>query len=65
MTVCPMKPAVYLTNPDEMRKARLNQPRVTSAQFRAQLERFQRASEKFSADAKRATSSRGRVKAPC
>ena len=57
-----MKPAVYLTDPEAMRKARLNQPRVTSEQFRAQLEQFRRASEKFSADAKRATSSRGPAK---
>ena len=52
-----MKPAVYLTNPEAMRKARLNQPRVTSEQFRGQLEQFRRASEKFSEAAKRATTS--------
>jgi hypothetical protein len=45
MTLCPVKPAVYITSPEEMRKARLNQPRVTSEQFRAQLERFRRASD--------------------
>jgi len=32
-----MKPAIYLTDPAEMRRVRLNQPRVSSAQFRAQL----------------------------
>ena len=58
-----MKPAVNLTDPEAMRKVRLNQPRVTSGQFRAQLETFRRASEKYFSDAKRATSSRGRVKA--
>ena len=59
MNLWNVKPAVYLTNPEEMRKARLNQPRVTSEQARAQREVLKRASEKFSADAKRATSSRG------
>ena len=58
----PMKRAVYLTDPEAMRKARLQQPRVTSEQARAQLEQFRRASEKFSEDAKSATSSRGREK---
>ena len=57
-----MKPAVYLTKPEEMRKARLNQPRVTSEQARAQRECLRRASEKFSADTKSATSLRGRTK---
>ena len=57
-----MKTAVYLTKPEEMRKARLNQPRVSSEQFRAQVALFKRASEKFSQDAKAATSSRGREK---
>ena len=63
MSLSSMKPAVYLTKPEEMRKARLNQPRVTSEQLRAQLEQFRRASEKFSAGDKRATSARGRKKA--
>ena len=57
-----MKRAVYLTDPEAMRKARLQQPRVTSEQLRAQLERFRRASETCSEDAKSATSSRGREK---
>lgn len=57
-----MKPPVYLSKPEEMRKARLNQPRVTSERLRAQLEQFRRASEKCSADAKSETSSRGRAK---
>jgi hypothetical protein len=59
-----MKPAIYLTDPDAMRKARLNQPRVTSEEARAQLEEFRRASEKFFEDAKRGISSRGREKTP-
>ena len=58
-----MKPAVYLTNPDEMRKARLNQPRVSSEQLRAQLEAFRQVSAKPAAEGKTVTSSRGRVKA--
>ena len=57
-----MKPAIYLTDPEEMRKVRLNQPRVTSEQLRAQREAFQRASEKFSEDARKETSSLGRAK---
>lgn len=32
-----MKPAVCLTDPAETRRVRLDQPRVSSAQFRAQL----------------------------
>jgi hypothetical protein len=58
-----MKPAVYLTDPEAMRRVRLNQPRVTSAQARAQRELLRHASEKFSEDAKRAISSRGPAKA--
>jgi len=57
-----MKPSVYLTDPEEMRKARLNQPRVSSEQLRVQREAFQRASEKFSEDARKETFSRGRAK---
>ncbi|MBI5387518.1 MAG: hypothetical protein HZA90_22900 [Verrucomicrobia bacterium] len=57
-----MKPAVYLTNPEAMRKVRLNQPRVSSEQARAQRELLRRASEKFFADAKSETCSRGRAK---
>ena len=60
--LCLMKPAIYLTDPAEMRKARLNQPRVSSEQLRLQREAFQRASEKFSEVARKETSSRGRVK---
>ncbi len=59
--LCQMKPAVYLTDPAQMRKARLNQPRVSLEQARRQRELLQRASEKFSQDAKRGTFSRGRV----
>ena len=58
-----MKPPIYLTDPKEMLKVRLNQPRMSSEQARAQRERLRRASEKFSEDARSVTSSRGRVKA--
>ena len=56
-----MKLAIYLTDPEEMRKVRLNQPRVTSEQARRQRKLLQRASEKFSEDARKETSSRGRA----
>ena len=52
-----MKPPVYLSKPEEMRKVRLSQPRVTSEQARAQRDSLRRASEKFSAAARSATSS--------
>ena len=58
----PMKKAIFLTDPAEMRKARLNQPRVSLEQLQRQLEAFQRAAEKFSEDARKETSSTGRVK---
>jgi len=54
-----MKPAIYLTDPREIRRVRSNQRRVTSEEARAQRERLRRASEKFFAAAKNATSSRG------
>jgi hypothetical protein len=60
-TLCLMKAAIYLTDPAEMRKARLNQPRVSSDQARRQRELLLRASEKFSDDARKETSSRGRA----
>ena len=58
-----MKSPIYLTDPKEMLKVRLNQPRVSSEQARVQRERLKRATEKFSAAARNATSSLGRVKA--
>ena len=58
-----MKSPIYLTDPKEMLKVRLNQPSVSSEQARAQRERLKRATEKFSAAARNATSSLGRVKA--
>ena len=64
VTLCSMKPAVYLTDPEAMRKVRLNQPRVTSEQARAQREHLRRASEKFFADAKSGTCSPGQRKVP-
>lgn len=57
-----MKPAVYLTDPEAMRKARLNQPRVTSEQLRAQFEAFRRATAASSKVVKRATCSPGHAK---
>ena len=50
-----MKPAIYLTDPKEMRKARLNQRRATSEELRAQRERLRLAEEKFFEDAKKET----------
>ncbi len=58
-----MKPTLYLTDPEAMRKARSNQPRVSSEQARAQRARLQRATEPCSAAAKLVTSSRGLAKA--
>ena len=57
-----MKPPIYLTDPEEMRKARSNQPRVTSEQRRAQQERLRLAAEKFFAAARKEISSPGRKK---
>jgi hypothetical protein len=57
-----MKPAIYLTDPAEMRKVRLNQPRVSLEQARRQRELLKRASEKFSEDARKEISSHGRAK---
>ncbi|NBV25079.1 MAG: hypothetical protein EBS05_24560 [Proteobacteria bacterium] len=57
-----MKPAIYLTDPKEIRRVRSNQPHVTSEQARAQREQLRRASEKFFADARNATSLRGPAK---
>ena len=54
-----MKKAIYLTDPEQMRKVRLSQPRVSSEQARRQREALRRASEKFSEDAKSETCSRG------
>ena len=58
----PMKPAIYLTDPKEMLKARLNQPRATSEQLRRQRERLKLAAEKFFAAARKETSSHGQRK---
>jgi hypothetical protein len=57
-----MKPAIYLTDPKEMRKARLNQRRATSEELRLQRERLRLAEEKFFADARKQTSTIGRKK---
>jgi hypothetical protein len=54
-----MKPAIYLTDPKEMRKARLNQRRASSEELRLQEERLRLAAEKFSENARKETSSRG------
>ncbi len=61
-TVCPMKPPIYLTDPKEMLKVRLNQPRATSEQLRLQRERLKLAAEKFFADTRRETSLPGQKK---
>ena len=58
-----MKPAIYLTDPKEMLRVRLNQPRATSERLRRQEAELRLAAEKFSAAAKNATSARGRAKA--
>ena len=57
-----MKPTVYLSDPEAMRKARLNQPPVTSEQLRAQFEVFRRESGRLSKAAKSVTSSLGHAK---
>ena len=57
-----MKPIVYLTDSEAMRKARLNQPRVSSEEFRAQLEAFWRVRAQPSTDAKAETALCGRAK---
>jgi hypothetical protein len=46
-----MKPAIYLTNPEEVRRVRANQRHVTVAEARAQRERLRAASERFFAEA--------------
>jgi len=46
-----MKLPIYLTDPKEMLKVRLNQPRATSEQARLQREALKRVAEKFSEDA--------------
>jgi hypothetical protein len=58
-----MKPTIYLTDPEAMRQARLNQPRVSSEQFHAQIEEVRRAAERYSEVAKKEISSRGLAKA--
>ena len=57
-----MKPPIYLTDPKEMLKVRLNQPRATLQQLLRQEAELRSAAEKFSADAKNAISSLGRKK---
>ncbi len=54
-----MKPAICLTDPQAMRKARLSQPRATLRQLLRQEEELRCAAEKFSASARNATSSHG------
>jgi len=56
-------PAIYLTDPEEMRKARLNQPRMSREEARLQREAIKAACEAFSGEARRETSSRGHAKA--
>ena len=59
-----MKPPIYLTDPKEMLKVRLNQPRATLQQLLRQEAELRSAAEKFSAAARNATSSHGRKKTP-
>lgn len=59
------KPAIILTSPEELRQARLNQPRVSLEYLRKQRERHRRASEAFAKAAKNATWKLGREKAVC
>ena len=58
-----MKPTIYLTDPEAMLKARLNQPRASSEQARVQFEAVHRASEAFALAGKREISKPGLVKA--
>jgi|GEM_PF-777713 len=57
------KPAIYLTDPAEMLKARLSQPRVSSEEVRRQREHLERVVEATSKAAKAAISPPGLVKA--
>jgi hypothetical protein len=59
------KPAIILTSPEELRQARLNQPRVSLEYLRKQRERHRLASEAFAKAARSATSKAGRAKAAC
>ena len=63
VTLWPMKPTVYLSDPVAMRKVRLNQPRVTSEQLRAQFEAFRLATAKPLKVARRETCSLGHERA--
>ena len=56
-----MKPAIYLSDPKEIRRVRSNQPRATMERLLRQEEELRVAAEKFSADARNANSSRGRA----
>ena len=56
------KPAIILTSPEELRQARLNQPRVSLERLRQNEEQHRRASEAFAKAAKNATSKSGRTK---
>ena len=57
------KPAIYLTDPAEMLKTRLSQPRVTSEEARRQREHLERVVEATSRAAKPAISTHGLAKA--
>jgi hypothetical protein len=56
------KPAIILTSPEELRQARLNQPRVSSERLRQNEEQHRRASEAFAKAARNATSKAGHEK---
>ena len=50
---------VYLSDPEEMRRRRLNQRPMSCEEFLAQQKRIKAAAEQFFDDAKKETSSRG------
>jgi hypothetical protein len=59
------KPAIILTSPEELRQARLNQPRASLERLRQNEEQHCSASEAFAKVARSATSKAGRVKSVC
>lgn len=57
------KPAIILGSPEELRRARSNQPRVSLERLRQNEEQHRFAAEAFARDAKSATLKRGLAKA--
>ena len=60
-----VKPAIILTSPEELRQARLNQPRVSLARLRLNEEQHRHASEAFAKAGRNATSKAGHAKVAC